>query len=408
MLGEHPPVGREVRTVERVVHDKDRRTLREIACPLGEAIGPVVAVGAARTLTARATHRRPGRVRNVVVDLGAVAGLRLVGEGAQAMQVLRERDAHRLFEQCVGCRRGAQLRPAEIIRTALEEHEREGHVDVFLERRKVFRHELALQRDGRGRDDDLEPRRDGRGEVGEALARPGGRLGDEMVAGADGVGDRGRERHLPVALLAAEAARRRRREPPSGRRATRRADPTGASPHGTPRDVGRTLLAMRLRRSLPATIAAFMLPMVLATCSSSSKSASAVSSPATSAAPAAATVPTTTTVAPVACHPAAGYGPGTTTHHLVVAGADRTFLVHMPPHADYRDATRRRLPRRDLRHVPAGHLQRVRSRRRQVRLRRRDARTESTPRSASGDSSARSTTCTSQTRSCARSRRTHA
>ena len=90
---------------------------------------------------------------------------------------------------------------------------------------------------------------------------------------------------------------------------------------------------MRLRRSLPATIAAFMLPMVLATCSSSSKPASAVSSPATSAAPAASTVPTTTTIAPVACHPAAGYGPGTTTHHLVVAGADRTFLVHMPPRA---------------------------------------------------------------------------
>jgi len=32
------------------------------------------------------------------------------------------------------------------------------------------------------------------------------------------------------------------------------------------------------------------------------------------------------------CRPAAAFGPGTPTHHLTVAGADRVFLVHMPPH----------------------------------------------------------------------------
>ncbi|HTD49285.1 MAG TPA: PHB depolymerase family esterase [Acidimicrobiia bacterium] len=40
--------------------------------------------------------------------------------------------------------------------------------------------------------------------------------------------------------------------------------------------------------------------------------------------------PTTTTVR--TCRPDAGYEPGTTMHHLVVRGANRVFLVHMPPH----------------------------------------------------------------------------
>jgi polyhydroxybutyrate depolymerase len=40
----------------------------------------------------------------------------------------------------------------------------------------------------------------------------------------------------------------------------------------------------------------------------------------------------TTAPAPSAtCTPAAGYPPGTSTHHLTVAGADREFLVHLPP-----------------------------------------------------------------------------
>jgi polyhydroxybutyrate depolymerase len=38
----------------------------------------------------------------------------------------------------------------------------------------------------------------------------------------------------------------------------------------------------------------------------------------------------TPTTAP-ACTPATDYPPGTTTHHLTVAGVDREFLVHLPP-----------------------------------------------------------------------------
>jgi polyhydroxybutyrate depolymerase len=41
----------------------------------------------------------------------------------------------------------------------------------------------------------------------------------------------------------------------------------------------------------------------------------------------------TTTVPKQSCTPISRYAPGTTTHHLTVAGARRDFLVHMPPHA---------------------------------------------------------------------------
>ena len=41
---------------------------------------------------------------------------------------------------------------------------------------------------------------------------------------------------------------------------------------------------------------------------------------------------TATTAVAAACRPAPGYGPGTSTHHIVVDGVERAFLVHMPPH----------------------------------------------------------------------------
>ncbi len=71
-----------------------------------------------------------------------------------------------------------------------------------------------------------------------------------------------------------------------------------------------------------ATLVAVAVLSPLAACSSTTNS---VSSPTTAAAPA-----TTTVAAP--CRPAPGYGPGTSTHHIVVDGVERVFLVHMPPH----------------------------------------------------------------------------
>jgi polyhydroxybutyrate depolymerase len=83
---------------------------------------------------------------------------------------------------------------------------------------------------------------------------------------------------------------------------------------------------MRSGRSLVAALVAVAAMGPLAACSSTTSSAS---SPTTAAVAPAATV--TTAVAPT-CRPAPGYGPGTSTHHIVVAGVERVFLVHMPPH----------------------------------------------------------------------------
>ncbi len=69
----------------------------------------------------------------------------------------------------------------------------------------------------------------------------------------------------------------------------------------------------------------------LAACSSAGSTASSATKTTPSARPAI-TPGSPTTTAPRLCHPAPGYGAGTTTHHIVVAGAQRAFLVHMPPH----------------------------------------------------------------------------
>ena len=93
---------------------------------------------------------------------------------------------------------------------------------------------------------------------------------------------------------------------------------------------------MRRTRSVLVTLAAVTAVSTLAACGSSAGSATAAATTST-VAPKAATkaVPTPaapTTTVPAACRPAPAYGPGTTTHHMVIAGAQRAFLVHMPPH----------------------------------------------------------------------------
>jgi polyhydroxybutyrate depolymerase len=101
---------------------------------------------------------------------------------------------------------------------------------------------------------------------------------------------------------------------------------------------------MRLRRCFVPAFAAFAALTTLAACNSSGTSATPAApttiapttiTPTTAAtpAPAGTTKPTVspTTAVPTACHAAPGFGPGTTTHHIVVAGARRDFLVHMPP-----------------------------------------------------------------------------
>jgi len=99
----------------------------------------------------------------------------------------------------------------------------------------------------------------------------------------------------------------------------------------------RTLLRMRFRAALGATIAIVAGAVSLAP---SGADGSAQSSPApASTTIASTTIPsapipsgTTTIPAPPKCAPASGYAPGTTTHTMTVGGVQREFLVHMPPH----------------------------------------------------------------------------
>ena len=141
-------------------------------------------------------------MRDVVVELGPVAGLGVVRERAEPGELLVESRADRLLEERIGRGRGAQLGAAEIVGAALQQRERERHRAVLVQRRQVLGDELALERDRRGGDDDLEARRNGRREVREALSRAGRRLGNEMVSGAHRLGDRSHEELLSVALLA--------------------------------------------------------------------------------------------------------------------------------------------------------------------------------------------------------------
>ena len=101
VVGEDTTVGREVRAVERVVHDEDRRLPRRWR-ELGKALGAVGAVGFARALHARAAHCGPRRVRDVVVDLAAVAGLGGLRERAQPVEMYGEAEPDRLLEERVG------------------------------------------------------------------------------------------------------------------------------------------------------------------------------------------------------------------------------------------------------------------------------------------------------------------
>ena len=125
-----------------------------------------------------------------------------------------EPGGHRGLEQRVGFGGRAQLRAAQIVRATLQQREGERHRAVLRDRRKVLLHELALQRDRRRRHDDLEPRRDRGGEVGEALARTGRCLGDEMMT----FGDRGDPRRSRARADPRDARRRIR---PRSRRAAR-------------------------------------------------------------------------------------------------------------------------------------------------------------------------------------------
>ena len=189
---------------------------RSRAC-LREAVLAVAALGRAGALTRRAA-RGPARVVGDV-DVGEVAGRRLRGEPLEPLEVASERRAGSLVEQRPPAERDAQLRPAHVLRPALQQRGGERDAAVLAQVGEVLVPELVLQRQRRGRHDDLAPRGHRRREVREPLARSGRRLGDEMVAAVDRVG-----RPRPRAA-AGRAGRRRRARPPRPTAPRRRVEP---------------------------------------------------------------------------------------------------------------------------------------------------------------------------------------
>ncbi len=120
VLRQHATLRCKVRAVQRVVHDEHGHLVRAIARPLGEALGPVGALGSARALDARATDGGPrGRV-DLVFELGPIAGVGPFGELPQAGLLAAEVGSDRHFEQRIRRLRGPQLGAAQVVRAAFE------------------------------------------------------------------------------------------------------------------------------------------------------------------------------------------------------------------------------------------------------------------------------------------------
>ena len=143
---------------------------------------PVGALALPRTLCARTAHRRPRR-----------AGLSSRSSSARSPVCDRSAKARRC--SCwrpkfapTGCSNSAsgaaaarQLGAAHVVRPALQQRVREAEPAVLLQRGQVLAHELTLQRDRRGRDDDLEARTQppGRGRRGSCPNRSALPPGDD-------------------------------------------------------------------------------------------------------------------------------------------------------------------------------------------------------------------------------------
>ena len=210
VVREDAALGREVRAVQRVVDDEHGHLVRAVPCSFREALRTVGALALARTLRTRAADRGPRRR----IDLADRARngrpspiARRTCGGTPAGDRSSRRPAARTARRAR--RRPAASRAAHVVRPALQQREGEADAAVLAQRRKVLADELALQRDRRRRDDDLQTRSDGRYEVREALARTGRCFGQEMMATDQRVARRRRR-----ARAARRAPRLRSRRPP--------------------------------------------------------------------------------------------------------------------------------------------------------------------------------------------------
>ena len=184
-----------MREVERVVDDHEIGLRGSAARRLREARGNEGAAAAGAAVGADG-ELSPQRSRRLDLELGAVAGLRRVEPALHRLPrraVVPAGEQERL--------KALQLPPAEVVRAPLED----ARVDLAADRRRrdrnVLAEELLLERLRRGRDDDALSRLERRDQVGEALADARSGLGDEMLAGQEGVLDRSGERRLLRARL---------------------------------------------------------------------------------------------------------------------------------------------------------------------------------------------------------------
>ncbi len=202
VVRQHPPVPplaqAEVGEVERVVDDHEVGVLGALARRLREA-GAGEAARAAEAAVRSDRELGPQAPGRLHLELGAVAGLGRVEppaqrvEGAAVLLLREERPAEEL--------EAVQAVPADVVVAALQHRD----VDLAAERGRgaghVLGEELLLERLRRRRDDDAEPRVERGNQVGEALAGPGARLGQQMPPPRDRERDRLRQLGLLLARL---------------------------------------------------------------------------------------------------------------------------------------------------------------------------------------------------------------
>ena len=203
MVGQQDPSRREVSQVESVVDDEDVGAVGPATGMLGEAVLTGGTTGRARALVRPARHRPPNPRRDVGV--GGVAGLGVRGEAFEPDELGAEVGAGPLVEQGLAADRGAQPRQAQVLGASLQHRGFEGDAALVGHEGQILAPQLVLEREGRSRHHRRPSRRDGRGQVGEALARTGRGLGDEVMRIVEGGGDGFGEEPLTGAVVAAEA-----------------------------------------------------------------------------------------------------------------------------------------------------------------------------------------------------------
>ncbi len=212
---EHPAPGGQVGAVEVGVDHDDVGGLGLVAGRLGETAAPRGASERPRAFPGPDADHRPRAGRRFEGEIGPVTGFGLVGPPQQPPQLVGQppgvdhglgpfvvvRLDEGLLVSAVADLAGPLA--AQVVGPSLQHGPREGPLEGPGDQWEVLGGQLVLQRLGRGGDHHRPPRLAGRGEVGERLAGPGPGLDDEVGAGADGPGHRGRHLGLSGALLAA-------------------------------------------------------------------------------------------------------------------------------------------------------------------------------------------------------------